>query len=260
MACSTEPADGNIHGYAILAEVRVPSEGRVRLGTGALERLQDRGCVAAEGDEIVDGRVRRYHRLTDDGAGSACVGTRTTRAVVDRSTKPIGGSVLTSPLRLRLALHAFPRRFRTERVAEIEATFHEAALAGELHPYGPHALADVVTAGWRDCARSRPPFGAHVKYRMLGGRLEPRWHAWMLDDGRGLFSLRRVLWVAWPLAIALLVSSAHFPPANPSCDVMLSHLSSSSSWQRSGADVIVGGSFVRTAATRRPASGCRRNR
>jgi DNA-binding PadR family transcriptional regulator len=56
-------ADGNLHGYAILAEVRELSNGRVRLGTGtlygALERLQDRKCVAAEGEEIVDGRVRR---------------------------------------------------------------------------------------------------------------------------------------------------------------------------------------------------------
>jgi len=66
--------DGKLHGYAILAEVRELSDGRVRLGTGtlygALERLQDRGCVAAEGEEIVDGRVRRYYRLTDDGRGA----------------------------------------------------------------------------------------------------------------------------------------------------------------------------------------------
>ena len=136
-------------------------------------------------------------------------------------SKPVGGRVLTSPLRFRLALHAFPRRFRTERAAEIEATFHEAALAGELHPYGPHALADVVTAGWRERARSHPPFGVYVKYRMFGGRLEPRWHAWMLDDVCGLFSLRRVLWVAWPLAIALLVSSVHSSPADPSRDAMI---------------------------------------
>ena len=67
-------ADAKLHGYAILAEVRGLSDGRVRLGTGtlygALERLQDRGCVAAEGEEVVDGRVRRYYRLTDDGRGA----------------------------------------------------------------------------------------------------------------------------------------------------------------------------------------------
>ena len=127
---------------------------------------------------------------------------------------------MTSTLRFRLALHAFPRRFRTERAFEIEAIFHEAALAGELHPYGPHALADVVTAGWRERARSHPPLGP-IKYRMFAERLEPRWHAWMLDDVCALFSLRRVLWVAWPLAIALLVSSAHFPHADPSRDAMI---------------------------------------
>jgi len=64
-------ADGDLHGYAILSEVRELSGGRIRLGTGtmygALERLQDGGCVVAVGEEVVDGRVRRYYRLTDHG-------------------------------------------------------------------------------------------------------------------------------------------------------------------------------------------------
>ncbi len=67
-------ADGDLHGYAILSEVRDLSDGRVRLGTGtlygALERLQDNGCVAAVGAEVVDGRERRYYRLTDHGRGA----------------------------------------------------------------------------------------------------------------------------------------------------------------------------------------------
>jgi len=118
-------------------------------------------------------------------------------------------------------MHAFPRRFRTERAAEIEATFHEAELAGERHPYGAHALADVFIAGWTERARSRPPFGAYVKYRMFGGRLESRWHAWMLDDVRGLFSLRRFLWAIWPLAIVLPMLSITHPPVAPSHDAVL---------------------------------------
>ena len=96
-------------------------------------------------------------------------------------------------------MHAFPRRFRAERAAEIEATFHETELAGERHPYGAHALADVMIAGWRERARSRPPLGAYVKYRMFGGRLESRWHAWMLDDVRGLFSVRRMVLPLMPM-------------------------------------------------------------
>jgi len=96
-------------------------------------------------------------------------------------------------------MHAFPRRFRTGRAAEIEATFHEAELAGERHPYGAQALTDVVIAGWRERARSRPPLGTYLKYRLLGGRLERRWHAWMLDDVRGLFSVRRMVLPLMPM-------------------------------------------------------------
>lgn len=63
--------DGDLHGYAILAEVRELSNGGVRLGTGtlygALERLQDNGSVLAVAEDVVDGRTRRYYRLTDSG-------------------------------------------------------------------------------------------------------------------------------------------------------------------------------------------------
>lgn len=66
-------AGGDLHGYAILAEVRVLSEGWVRLGTGtmygALERLRDAGCIEVSGDDVVDGRARRYYRLTEHGRG-----------------------------------------------------------------------------------------------------------------------------------------------------------------------------------------------
>jgi PadR family transcriptional regulator PadR len=64
-------AGGDRHGYAIVAEVRAITDDRVRLGTGtlygALERLTDAGLVAAAGEEIVDGRLRRYYCLTAQG-------------------------------------------------------------------------------------------------------------------------------------------------------------------------------------------------
>jgi len=64
-------ASGDLHGYAILAEVRKLSGGAVRLGTGtmygALERLQDGGVVVAVAEEVVNGRTRRYYRLTASG-------------------------------------------------------------------------------------------------------------------------------------------------------------------------------------------------
>lgn len=64
-------ASRDLHGYAILAEVRKLSGGVVRLGTGtmygALERLQDGGVVAVVAEEVVNGRTRRYYRLTAPG-------------------------------------------------------------------------------------------------------------------------------------------------------------------------------------------------
>ena len=62
-----------LHGYGVIQEVSRLSAGRVvlRPGTlyGALDRLSDQGFVVADREEIVDGRLRRYYRLTEDGAG-----------------------------------------------------------------------------------------------------------------------------------------------------------------------------------------------
>lgn len=63
--------DGPLHGYAIASRARELSDGAVRLtaGTlyGALERMAARGLVQLDREEVVDGRLRRYHRLTDEG-------------------------------------------------------------------------------------------------------------------------------------------------------------------------------------------------
>ena len=67
-------ADGRKHGYGIIKDAATLSDGRVSLRVGtlyaALERLQSEGLVAAAGDEVVAGRLRRYFELTDDGATS----------------------------------------------------------------------------------------------------------------------------------------------------------------------------------------------
>jgi DNA-binding PadR family transcriptional regulator len=68
-ALATEP----LHGYGIIQAVGGLSEGTVRLRPGtlypALDRLTADGLVEQEREEIVDGRLRRYYRLTDEGAG-----------------------------------------------------------------------------------------------------------------------------------------------------------------------------------------------
>jgi DNA-binding PadR family transcriptional regulator len=64
-------ANGPMHGYGVIQEVGTLSAGTVALrpGTlyGALDRLTDQKLVAVEGEEVVDGRLRRYYRLTETG-------------------------------------------------------------------------------------------------------------------------------------------------------------------------------------------------
>jgi len=67
----TALAQGPQHGYGIIQDVRRISGERValRAGTlyGALERLDADGLIAMDREEVVDGRLRRYYRLTDEG-------------------------------------------------------------------------------------------------------------------------------------------------------------------------------------------------
>lgn len=64
--------DGPLHGYGIIKATEQATDGRLRLAVGtlygALERLERAGLVEADREEIVDGRARRYYRLTDDGS------------------------------------------------------------------------------------------------------------------------------------------------------------------------------------------------
>jgi PadR family transcriptional regulator PadR len=66
--------DERRHGYAIIKKVEELSGSRVRLATGtlyaALERLSAEGYVAADGEEIVGGRARRYYTLTERGSAA----------------------------------------------------------------------------------------------------------------------------------------------------------------------------------------------
>ena len=63
--------DGPLHGYGIMKRAEQLSQGRVRLAAGtlyaALDRLTDATLIDADRSEIVQGRARRYYRLTDHG-------------------------------------------------------------------------------------------------------------------------------------------------------------------------------------------------
>lgn len=67
----TALAGGRQHGYAVLRDVESLTASKVSLRVttlyASLERLERDGLVRRAGEEIVDGRARRYYELTDDG-------------------------------------------------------------------------------------------------------------------------------------------------------------------------------------------------
>lgn len=79
----TEPAyfvlaallDGPRHGYDIAAQASELSGDRVKLSAGTLygvlERLSDGGQIELDREETVNGRLRRYYRITGAGAEAA---------------------------------------------------------------------------------------------------------------------------------------------------------------------------------------------
>ncbi|MEU6022539.1 helix-turn-helix transcriptional regulator [Micromonospora sp. NPDC047134] len=63
-----------LHGYGVIRAVDELSGGEVKLrpGTlyGALDRLAEQGLVTVDREEAVEGRLRRYYRLSDPGAAA----------------------------------------------------------------------------------------------------------------------------------------------------------------------------------------------
>jgi len=61
-------ADGPKHGYALIGEAAELSDGAVQLKVGTLyatlDRLSDEALIEISGEEVVEGRLRRYYRLT----------------------------------------------------------------------------------------------------------------------------------------------------------------------------------------------------
>jgi DNA-binding PadR family transcriptional regulator len=70
----TALAAGPKHRYGIMTDAARISAGRVKLQAGtlytALDRLRADGRVDVDHEEIVDGRLRRYYRLTPSGAAA----------------------------------------------------------------------------------------------------------------------------------------------------------------------------------------------
>jgi len=90
-------ASGRKHGYAIITDADAASSGRVKLKAGtlytALDRLSREGLVSAAGEEVVDGRLRRYYELTNEGADALATEARrqqanATRALTSLAARP----------------------------------------------------------------------------------------------------------------------------------------------------------------------------
>jgi len=68
----TALAAGAQHGYGIITDVKDISGGRVRLRAGtlytALDRLRTEELIGVDREEVVEGRLRRYYRLTPKGS------------------------------------------------------------------------------------------------------------------------------------------------------------------------------------------------
>lgn len=95
----TALAAGPQHGYGIMTDVAQISGGRVRLRAGtlyaALNRLANDRLVEFDREEIVDARLRRYYRLTPDGARrlkEEVDRMRSTTAVAARRLRLFGGT------------------------------------------------------------------------------------------------------------------------------------------------------------------------
>jgi DNA-binding PadR family transcriptional regulator len=95
----TALAAGAQHGYGIMTDVSQISGGRVRLRAGtlyaALNRLAAERLVEVDREEIVDARLRRYYRLTPQGAQrleSEVDRMRSNTAVAARRLRLLGGT------------------------------------------------------------------------------------------------------------------------------------------------------------------------
>ena len=90
----TALAPGALHGYGLMQEIGELSRGEVALGAGtlygALDRLAEQGLIAVDREEAVDGRLRRYYRLTDEGA-----------AVLDAEARRLADNAAEARRRLR---------------------------------------------------------------------------------------------------------------------------------------------------------------
>jgi len=90
-----------LHGYGIQQAVEQVSDGRVRLRAGtlytALDRLVGDGSLAVDREEIVNGRLRRYYRLTEAGQAVLTAATERLEANTAAARRVLPGDLGLGP-------------------------------------------------------------------------------------------------------------------------------------------------------------------
>jgi PadR family transcriptional regulator PadR len=83
------------HGYGVIQQVAALSGGEVRLQAGtlyaALDRLVAEGLAEVDREETVDGRPRRYYRLTERGATTLAAETARLARNAQTATRLLAG-------------------------------------------------------------------------------------------------------------------------------------------------------------------------
>lgn len=86
-----------LHGYGVMRQVAELSDGRVKISAGtlyaALDRLTAEGLVVVDREESVDGRVRRYYRLTERGGTALRVAAAVLHRNADLASTRLAGWV-----------------------------------------------------------------------------------------------------------------------------------------------------------------------
>jgi DNA-binding PadR family transcriptional regulator len=93
----TALAGGPQHGYGIMTDVGAISSGRVRLRAGtlyaALDRLRGDGLIEVDHEDVADGRLRRFYRLSAEGARLLAAEADRLRSHADTAISRLRGSV-----------------------------------------------------------------------------------------------------------------------------------------------------------------------
>jgi DNA-binding PadR family transcriptional regulator len=99
----TALASGPQHGYGILRDMQELSGGKVSPPVGSLYRAIDNlfrdGLIEEDSNEVVDGRFRRYYRLTVDGRDELAGAAATMQAVAAQARRRLRATPATVRLK-----------------------------------------------------------------------------------------------------------------------------------------------------------------